>query len=459
LCNLSLALQEREQLVGQLRSDLKRLEQEMEECRKQVKEDALKQGETALEELDRMEKTIEAKDEQIDYYEFKLHVCNKKVLDLKLDLADARRRGAQLEVRLEVNQFKYSSYEDFRRQLDREALNKIGDDVISETESQDESERYMQKLVADLDVMEKLYLQSKYEAADQIVALEEECLEFQATIASLERRLGANWKQDDSFASLGSTAPNNLNSLDDPLPSAASTAAYGCEGESASIVRPTADFLKKRMEVLEAENIEYYQKTEALKAELRNAREGTKQQNDRDTREMISLRLENEALIHRLAALEIEMGLASGKFDSRTRSRRYQMLEKNFDEYIVEIMSLEDQLRMKDRIISRLKSQTVANWLEPYLERTPERDTESKVSLKSAKWFEIASKTTADETESSSVSELQSQLTDIQDQLHKKDEALNYVRAKYSATVARLKLKVETKERHYAKADMDVYFI
>jgi molecular chaperone GrpE (heat shock protein) len=135
------------------------------------------------------------------------------------------------------------------------------------------------------------------------------------------------------------------------------------------------------------------------------------------------------------------------------------MLEKNFDEYIVEIMSLEDQLRMKDRIISRLMSQTVANCLEPYLERTPERDTESKSSLKSAKWFEIESKTTADETESSCVSELQSQLTDIQDQLHQKDEAFNYVRAKYSATVARLKLKVETKERHYAKADMDVYFI
>jgi hypothetical protein len=46
----------------------------MKDCRKQVKEDMLKQGETALEELDRMEKTIEAKDEQINYYKFKLHV-------------------------------------------------------------------------------------------------------------------------------------------------------------------------------------------------------------------------------------------------------------------------------------------------------------------------------------------------------------------------------------------------
>jgi chromosome segregation ATPase len=148
--NLSVAMQEKEKLVGQLQADVERLRREMEECSKKAQEDMQKQRATAHDQIDQMEKRVEAKDEQIGYYEFKLRAHEKAIEELRLELGAARRKAAEVELQLEVHDFKFSSYEDYPRQLEKQALEKIGEDVVSvasHDESEDTTQQYIRKLI------------------------------------------------------------------------------------------------------------------------------------------------------------------------------------------------------------------------------------------------------------------------------------------------------------------------
>jgi hypothetical protein len=313
--------------------------------------------------------------------------------------------------------------------------------------------------------MERLYVRSKIDSAGTISNLEQECNESQEKIKSLERLLAAYQKEGVSFDSSGDTAPNSFFSVAETVPDVTLASSDSSGVKPSSSIRHKLEFFNKRFEILEAANFKHSQITKTLKAELETARALSKKLAEKGEQEMTSLRLENGALINKISALEIEMGLSTGNIDGTIRSRRYKMLEKNLDDYIVEIMRFEDQLRMKDRIISRLSSLAVEKRLDISLERSPERELQSKPCPKSPNspmsWIEDDQRTkaTADETETSSVSELQSQLTDIQEQLNQKDETLNYVRAKYSARVAKLKLKADSRLRKDAMTGADLYFI
>ena len=80
--------------------------------------------------------------------------------------------------------------------------------------------------------------------------------------------------------------------------------------------------------------------------------------NDRD--EFNALSLEKNALTNKIAALETEIGFTSGQIDEKTRTQRYRALEKSLNEYIAEIMGLEDKLQVKENIILRLKERDSA---------------------------------------------------------------------------------------------------
>jgi hypothetical protein len=453
--DLSATMLEQEELVSKRQADADRLRNELDECRTKAQGDLRKERQSFLGQIVQMAKVIEAKSEEMDHYEYKLLTRDKEVDELRTELADARRKSEELEVQLEVHDFKFTSYQNYQKRIDKQALHKIGEDMMCEAtsqESEDSTQQYVGKLVSDLDEMEKMYVQSKIEAADKFAELEQESTKDRVTILSFQRRLAANEKQTNSVDSCGDTA----------IASSTSASTTSGESDSGFSMRRTLAILKKRMELLEAANARYSQSTKTLKAELKNAHVSSEQRNESGEREMISLRLNNAALLNKISALEIEMGLSVGKIDNNTISKRYKMLEKSLDDYIVEIMRLEDELRMKKRVISRLSTESVEKRIETSL--VDSSGMETKLSPRSRQPMKDDQRTieaTKFEIENSaSAAELQSQLMAIQTKLKKREETLNYVRASYSGKVAKLKLRIENNARkNKVLPHVDLYFV
>ena len=435
--NLSAALQEKEKVICQLRKDVDGYQRETEECNNSVQENLQKQRQATHD-----------KEELANYYEFKLQIREKEMEDLKSELKAVRRKASEVELQLEIHDFKFSAYEDYRRHIDKQALAKIGEALVS-TESHDSSEDgdqyYIKKLINDLDEMEQLYVTSMIDSADKISTLEQECYEAREKMDSLERSLENHQNTNSHFVD-NMVYNETLESVDRAL---------------ATMDANKIGFLNKRIQILEVANRKFSKDKKVSKAELESLKVLNEKMAGKAKQETTSLRLENGALINKLSALEIEMGLSTGNLDSTIRSKRYKMLEKNLDDYIVEIMRLEEQLRMKERIISRLSCQAVENCLNPNLEGNPPRDRVIAACPKSpdSSWIEDDQRTkaTADETEASSISELQSQLSEMQGQLNKKDETLNYVRAQYSARLCKLKFQADRRFQRVTNADL--YFI
>ncbi|KAL3925678.1 MAG: hypothetical protein SGARI_005801, partial [Bacillariaceae sp.] len=131
--------------------------------------------------------------------------------------------------------------------------------------------------------------------------------------------------------------------------------------EESPLPAQSIELLEKRIKILESDNEKASKQIQGLTQDLERSRG---MQNDMtvftNENELSILRLEKDALSKKISALETEIGFTSGKIDDKTRTRRYKALEKNLNDYIAEIMSLEDRLKAKENIISSLKEKNLA---------------------------------------------------------------------------------------------------
>jgi hypothetical protein len=501
----------------------KKLETELEHFNMKAMKDVDQQRIASFDQLEHMERKIEANGEEIDHYEFKVRAGAFNVQNLKAELAEKERRVVELEVELETHEIKFMSHQKHADWIDEQTIDEMLKKDTGKLGSGSLDQQYIRKLHSDLEEMEKRYVTEKILSAVRMASLEKENKVFESSTISLKRRLKAyrNYEVgDDLFDSRKhihlEVYRNRVlgNDLNDEIVTDISPSSSDSEGP-VSFFRRCFDYLKERLGILELENIEYCQKIKELKATEGQAREKSQARRKRLENELSSLYLENEALILKNTALETDMSLASNQIHVSEWKQRYSRLESKIDEKTTDILSLEELLNIKDRIIAKLRSQTVdvrlgavvsasRSLYTPYiwtddddqlsLGTSDETEASCILELKSQlqdsqrQLAKLRSQTvdvrlgispsrslhkpniwtdddqlslgTADETEGSYILELQSQLQDSQRQLTEREEELCQVRSKSSARVAELQARLAamtTKQKHLSQSES--YFV
>ena len=524
--NLSKALQDKDRTITKLRLDMNRIRNSLQEYRLTSQTEFQRQRMVATNQIRLMEKKVESKQELVEHYQTSLKSRNRDFQKLQQDLREAKKREIQLGIELETHDFKFASYENYKRRVDSEELENIGhktsenrkqdgpfpmqvrmerpteafsitgacsrrskssripetkdnDDFIQDNNHMDDNKQYIRKLEKDFEDMEKMYVRSKIDAADKITTLGEQLQHAYARIETLTNRISSlkrqqqhqQQKNETSFES-GFTAPlsfesdgNNIDDIVSSIPSSNQNAVDfiakdGGVGPT-DFIRNTIANLKKSVEALEFQNAKYAQEIQRLHHEAENTKIVLQERDESLTDELALLKVENSGYIQKIASLQIELGLLypEDDEDSKTKLKRYKILEKNLDQYIVDVQIAEEQLRMKERIINRLRMQLVEKrvaddvTIAAHQESRPidEADSRFRNNLD-------ATNCQVGTNHSSSVNsaELESQLTLTQ-------YRLKYVQSRYAARVAKLKLQnacdlyhATTKQK---QKQSNVYFI
>lgn len=312
---------------------------------------------------------VHTRSEQIDFYESHMKEKNNEIERLKLELKLSRKNEAKLELEVDIHDFKYSIYDDYRRLMDTQRLN--GKDDKNDKEGRTELEQSVLSngdIFSKLDNLEQLYEKSKTEASSRYFALYEEYKSAITKVFLLERdrSKGKNPSSCNKTSNTNSLAPTVKNFPD-------------TEADVESL-----ELLKKRIKILESDNLNYTLDLQVLRKELEKVNElQDESTSKKDKDEFNTLNLEKNALTNKIAALETEIGFTSGQIDDKTRTRRYRALEKSLNEYIAEIMSLEDKLKAKENIILRLKERDLAERFG-----SDKRNSLDHVSESFTKWYE-----------------------------------------------------------------------
>jgi hypothetical protein len=323
-------------------------------------------GAISHDDLLQTEKIIHAQSEQIDFYESQMKEKKNEIERLKLELKLSKKNEAKLELEVDIHDLKYSIYDDYRRLMDGQRLNGK-DDKGGRTELE-QSALGSGGIFSKLDSLEQLYEKSKTEASSRYFALYEEYKSAISKVFLLERdgSKGKNTSPCNKTFNTNSLAPTVKNLL-------------GTEADVESL-----ELLKKRIKILESDNLNYTLELQELRKELEKVNKLQNESNSKkDKDEFNALSLEKNALTNKIAALETEIGFTSGQIDDKTRTRRYRALEKSPDEYIAEIMGLEDKLKAKVNIIMRLKERDIAQRFG-----LDKRNSLDHVSESSNKWYE-----------------------------------------------------------------------
>lgn len=266
---------------------------------------------------------VQAQSEQINSYE----TCVER---LNFEVRLRKKNEAKLELDLEVHDLKYSIYDDYRRLMDIQRLN--SKEVGIETE---QPALRNDDFFSRLDHLEQVYEKSKTEDSSRFSALYEEYKDAILKVSLLERERSKGREK-----------------LVENIPDVDGSTKELSSDDSSSVLK----LLKKRIKVLESDNLKYTLNLQALRKELQKPKEFNK---DRDESNAL-LNLEKNALMNKIAALETEIGFTSGQIDKKTRTRRYRTFENSLNEYIAEIMGLEDRLKAKENVILRLKERDLA---------------------------------------------------------------------------------------------------
>jgi hypothetical protein len=306
------------------------------------------QNDQIPQDVKQMKQLIQTQGEQIKFYEN----CLKKRLynaeQLSLDLQLSKKNESKLSLELEIHDLKYSMYDDYRRMMDRQRLNNIYEKQGDEIEFENEFSLKSYDAFSKLNHLDHLYEKSKLEAESRFSILQEE----------YNRIVSAR------FASPSEKTRGTSTTL-------------------------TLELLENKIKILESENSKYSidikRKEEELdKAKsLRNNSTAERKENSSNIHNV-----EKQTLQNKIIALETEIGFTSGHIDDKTRTRRYRALEKNLNDYVAEIMGLEDKLKAKEKIISELKERKLT--VNVGLEKQNDRG--SKPSVSTAKWYEQSNK-------------------------------------------------------------------
>ncbi|KAG7342168.1 hypothetical protein IV203_007260 [Nitzschia inconspicua] len=317
------------------------------------KEQAL---ESTVIELEETKKTVQVQTDHILFVESCLKDREEEIALLRQELEESKRTCSKLDLELEVHDLKFSIYDDYRRLMDKQRLDRKIDG--EEDESYDieraklnHQEQDYLSIVSKLEHLETMYKDGISHSLDEYTKLQEEHEKTLEEISMLE----VNSKPSETTIANENDHESTSKSM-----SSTSVTVPQSDPRTKSFAQNTIELLEKRIKILESDRRKSSLQLHSLQQEIARSRS---MQNNltlfTNENELTILRLEKDALRKRISALETEIGFTSGKIDDKTRTRRYRALEKNLNDYIVEIMSLEDKLRAKDSVIAALKSKNL----------------------------------------------------------------------------------------------------
>ncbi|KAG7363342.1 hypothetical protein IV203_026702 [Nitzschia inconspicua] len=317
------------------------------------KEQAL---ESTVIELEETKKTVQVQTDHISFVESCLKDREEEIAELRQELEDSKRTCSKLELEVEVHDLKFSIYDDYRRLMDKQRLDrKIGGDEdesydIERAKLNHQEQDYL-SIVSKLEHLETMYKDGISHSLDEHAKLQEEHEKTLEEISVLE----VNSKPSETTIAYENDHESTSKSM-----SSTSVTVPQSDPRKKSFAQNTIELLEKRIKILESDRRKSSLQLHTLQQEIARSRS---MQNNltvfTNENELTILRLEKDALRKRISALETEIGFTSGQIDDKTRTRRYRALEKNLNDYIVEIMSLEDKLRAKDSVIAALKSKNL----------------------------------------------------------------------------------------------------
>ena len=362
--NMMIDMERKDALTEKLEIELEHIKKECHFENQKTKEDMHRQTiANYFEQVDHIKKELEERgDEQIHFYDGKPHAKAQDVHEeLREGLADTFQRIVVLEVELEPHGIRYSSLQDQRCHIDQQALKGMSEGGPGPNESTTNNRQYVQNLL-DLDDMERRHVQARVQEAAYVGTNEKQIRVSEIEVLCLEKKVasqGRSVRGDDRWNHNVQTGMVN-----DDVVSVSSLSNSD---------RPSLrdERLKKELHILEVSNVEYCKKIIQLKVALNACKASAESQISKDRMEHQRLSLDNDALTRKIAALEVDASHGVGHFEDLERCRRCEHLQKRLDGNEIEILSLQDHLRTKDRIIAALRTQTVRKQLGVRLEATP----------------------------------------------------------------------------------------
>jgi len=311
--------------------------------------------------IEQMEDLIQAQNEQINFFEECVKRRSSDIEQLTLELELSKKNESKLYLELEIHDLKYSMYDDFRRTMDRLRLDNAYDKEESSEMGKDlEGSLRLEcnNAFSKLEHLGHLYEKSKLESESRFSILQEE--------------------YNNVFSTRFSSHPNSPEKTHNMKP-------FGKDNTSAHLALKS-DILENRIKILQSENLKYSRELKRKEEELKKAKLLQPRFFSRIEENILKAHnIEKQTLKNKISALETEIGFASGNIDNKVRTRRYRALEKNLNDYVAEIMGLEDQLKIKDKVIGKLKERDLI--LHTGLEKRLDH-----LSVSSAKWHEPSNK-------------------------------------------------------------------
>lgn len=323
---LSCVLYTKEEEIKSLQLELEVVRRELEE---QKSQDTFVESATKLEEtVEEWNKELLLKQGQELVQETEISSRDRAIFRLKEDLARANRRAAELEVKLEFHDFKFASYENY-------LWNKNIEKNASNTTSQSHGKSYTEKLVSDLEEIEQLYLSAKQDFAAKLENLQQERNEYKAKCSLMENAVLASH-----------LACQHSNMISEGL-------------ERADLGVPKA-FMQTKMDLLESELTEQSEILVSLQAQVEELTTKLRHETKKHKQEHHILERQKLALESKVAALRKELSVHFGTGQVVVCSSAEQsFFEDATDNLLAEVSRLEARIRTKDRIISKLRAQTV----------------------------------------------------------------------------------------------------
>jgi len=281
-----------------------------------------------VERIQQLEDENVSKDNEIDH--------------LRDELVRKLRRIVELEFDLETHDVHYTEYAADQFRLGEEALAEIkmaeqnGQDLDGSERSRGKkplsprrAQKLISKLLNDLDNLEARYKEEKlnFSSEQELAKLLED--ELRTRINILEQRQNGGTADDSN-----------------------STASIQDQSERSTIsVSAAEQWLRRRVETLEAKRTLYRQQMLRKEQELTQAKEAVKTEARNAKTEIERLKMENQAMKSRIRALETDILDSEDDADAN----HYAVLEKKIRDSFEEIARLEAAGEIKDRQVASLK--------------------------------------------------------------------------------------------------------
>jgi hypothetical protein len=305
--------------------EIKSLQAELDDARSQLNE--IKSEQLAVESSTKLEETVETWNKELlskqgeeFVMEAEIAARDNTILRLKEDLARSNRKVSELEVKLEFHDFKFVSFEKgFRDDAGQRASGSQSSNRVGRS--------YTEKLVSDLEEIEKLYMSAKQDFAEKVDQLQQECNEYKAKCASMEN-----------------TAMSSLVASQYPLLEISDVD----ERDDFGVPKT---FMRKKIKLLETELKAQCELTSCLRTQVEDLATALWNKEKKQKQEMHAMMRNKLSLESKVAVLQRELRSGSGG----SQNAGFEFLEANMEKLLSEIARLEARLRTKERIISKLQ--------------------------------------------------------------------------------------------------------